>query len=374
MKRQYKQGSIKYGCWAIFAAAVLLTGTLLTGCGHSASSTADTSSTYGTAGLGNTLAVKNAGKALQSMQKDDSKSSMMKEAAPNASQNGVQKTSQDGTAAAQTEVAAEQQSSGRKFVTTMNISAETENFDQMMQQITTQVTQLGGYIENSQVDKEMTTDQTGTSTTTGNYRSAALTVRIPAEKLDQFVNQVIAKTNVTSQSKNVQDVTLSYVDLESHKKALQTEEDRLLQLMQNATTTKDMIAIEDKLADVRYQLDSMESQLRTFDNQINYSTVYLNLQEVKRTTPHSTDSIWGKISNGLGENIYRIGQGMISFFIGLIVSLPLILLFAVVAFIVFLIVRLILRKVIQKKRKHEDSDKTEADSDKELSENEDKSK
>lgn len=345
---------------AVLAAAVFLAGVMLTGCGRSeSSSTADTSASYGAAGLGNTLAVQNAGEALQSMQKSGAAGGMMKEAAPNATPGSADKTAQSGSNEVQTEAA--QQSSGRKFVTTMNISAETESFDQLMQQVSAQVTQLGGYIENSQVDKQVVTDADG-NTLSRNYRTASLTVRIPSEKLDQFVKQVSASANVTSQSKNVQDVTLTYVDLESHKKALQTEEDRLLQLMEKATTTTDMVAIEDKLADVRYQLDSMESQLKTYDNQIDYSTIYLNLQEVKRTTPHATDSIWGRISNGLGENIYRIGQALVGFFIGLVVSLPIILLAAVAAAAVYLIVRLILRKRAARKKKMEDWLKSEKQS------------
>ena len=69
-------------------------------------------------------------------------------------------------------------------------------------------------------------------------------------------------------------MTLQYVDLESHKKALTTEQDRLIELMEQAETVEDIITIEGRLSEVRYQLESMESQLRTYDNKIDYSTVY----------------------------------------------------------------------------------------------------
>ena len=40
-----------------------------------------------------------------------------------------------------------------------------------------------------------------------------------------------------------------------------------------------------RLSEVRYQLESIESQLRTFDNRIDYSTVYLYIDEVEVFSP-----------------------------------------------------------------------------------------
>jgi hypothetical protein len=74
------------------------------------------------------------------------------------------------------------------------------------------------------------------------------------------------------------------VDLESHKKALQEEEKRLLSFMEDAESIEDLITIEDRLTNVRYQLESMESQLRTYDNQVNYSSVHMNIEEVETIT------------------------------------------------------------------------------------------
>mgnify|MGYP002226154573 CR=1 FL=1 len=80
-------------------------------------------------------------------------------------------------------------------------------------------------------------------------------------------------------------MTLTYVDLQSHRDALQTEQERLLQLLEQAESIEDIITIEQRLSDVRYQLESMESQLRSYDNQVDYSTVYLYIDEVEVYTP-----------------------------------------------------------------------------------------
>ena len=65
-------------------------------------------------------------------------------------------------------------------------------------------------------------------------RYAWLTLRIPADRLDEFVTVVSGLGNVTSQNESVQDVTLQYVDVESHIEALETEQTRLLELMEQA--------------------------------------------------------------------------------------------------------------------------------------------
>ena len=95
-----------------------------------------------------------------------------------------------------------------------------------------------------------------------------MTARIPAKRLDEFVQRVGEQSNITNKEERVEDVTLQYVDLESRKKALATEQDRLLELLEKAESVEDIISIEARLSDVRYELESMESQLRTLNNQI----------------------------------------------------------------------------------------------------------
>lgn len=237
------------------------------------------------------------------------------------------------------EEVSENPQAGRKLITTMNVSAETEHFDELMGNLEKQITDMGGYIESSS-QWNGSVDYYGNRI---NDRNASLTVRIPAEKLDGFLSMVEAASNITNKSKNVEDVTLAYVDLESHKKALLTEEKRLLELLEMAETVEDLISIEDKLANVRYQLESMESQLRTYDNRINYSTVYLDIQEVTRLTPTEEPTTWSRIKNGFSENVYRLGEDIKDFLIGVVINIPYIVaglvIVAIGVFIGFLVIK-----------------------------------
>lgn len=221
----------------------------------------------------------------------------------------------------------------RKLIKTVDMNVETQSYDELLTTIQSQVTELGGYIES------MNTYNGSRYYDYNPTRNADMTIRIPKEKLDAFLNTVSDISNVVRRSDNVEDVTLAYVDLESHRDALRTEQDRLLELLERAETVEDIITIEQRLSDVRYQLESMESQLRTFDNQVDYSTVYLSIEEVEVFTPVEEESVWERISGGFMESLDNIGNGFVEFGIWFVIHIPYLVVWAVIvgAFICLLV-------------------------------------
>lgn len=226
--------------------------------------------------------------------------------------------------------------SSRKLIKTVHMNVETENFDELIQILNQKIEALGGYVEQF------------SSSGVENYRYSSITARIPKTKLDEFLETVEGASNITYRQESVEDVTLNYVDLESHKKMLLKEQDRLLELLDEAVSIEDIITIESRLTEVQYQIESMESQLRTYDNQIDYSTVYLEVEEVVRYTPQEPVGTWERIQTGFTENLYSVIDGIKNFFIGLIISIPnLVVFFAVIG-----ILALIVRVIIKWEKKH----------------------
>ena len=78
---------------------------------------------------------------------------------------------------------------------------------------------------------------------------------------------------------------MNYVDTETHLAALRTEQESLMRILADAETVEDLIAVQSRLSEVRYEIESYESVLRTYDDQIAMSTVTLRVQEVERETP-----------------------------------------------------------------------------------------
>ncbi len=226
----------------------------------------------------------------------------------------------------------------RKLIKNVDMNVETREYDKLLSAVENKVTELGGYIESLDA-------YNGSSYY--NYRStrnANMTIRIPKDRLDDFLNTVSDLGNVTSRTENVQDVTLTYVDLESHRDALKTEQERLLQLLEQAESIEDIITIEQRLSDVRYQLESMESQLRSYDNQVDYSTVYLYIDEVEVYTPVEEETTWERISAGFMDSLKSIGEGIKEAAIWFVIHIPYLVIWAVVILIIILILKKIKKR------------------------------
>jgi len=241
----------------------------------------------------------------------------------------------------------------RKLIRNVSMHLETREFDALTKSISDAVTFFGGYMEQS--------DVSGNSLYWSDERSSRcsnLTARIPENKLDAFLTEVSGQGNVTYKNESVQDVTLQYTDITSRKKTLQMEQDRLWELLEKAESIDAVIALEARLSEVRYQLESIESQLRTLDNQIVYSTVYLSIQEVQVLTSTDPDTIPVRIQKGLSRSFNTLKISSVDFLVWFISSLPILAVFAVLVFIAVIIFKKPLKR--RKTRKQKGMDKTEA--------------
>ena len=162
-----------------------------------------------------------------------------------------------------------------------------------------------------------------------------------AEQLDKFLENVAKGASVVSKTDSVSDVTLKYVDMESHLKALRTEEESLMRLLSEAKSVEDIITVQDRLTQVRYEIESYESQLRTMDNLIDYATVTMTVREVEiETDIGNNPTVWQEIGSNLSETMYDIGHFFRGLFVFLVSALPVLIILAVinVPIIIFAIV------------------------------------
>ncbi len=225
---------------------------------------------------------------------------------------------------------------GRKLIRTVSLSLETKEFDSVLTNLSTKTTELGGYIETSSVN--------GNSYSHHSTRYASYVIRIPADKLNEFVEVVSELGNVTQKNESVEDVTLRYIDVESHKKVLETEQERLLELLSKAENMEEILTIESKLSDIRYEIENYESQLKTMDNQIDYSTVSVYVDEVERVTDTGEKGFFEEIKERFGNSLYVVARGIRGLVIGILGSLPILIVCGGVIAVVVIVVRKILKK------------------------------
>ena len=234
---------------------------------------------------------------------------------------------------------------GRKWIITVNMSAETEDLDALMEALNGKISGLGGYVEDQD-------SYNGSMYSSRRYRSASLTVRIPAQRVDEFTEEMSGIANVVSTNLSREDITLSYVATESRVKALQTEEARLLELMEQAETMADLLEIESRLTDVRYELENRASQLRLYDNQVDYATIYLSIDEVQEYTPIEEPTVWERISGGFVSSIKGVGNGLLDLLVWVLAKSPyLVILGGVTVGVVVLIKKRKARKAAKKAAK-----------------------
>ena len=218
---------------------------------------------------------------------------------------------------------------GRKWIITMDLTVETEDLDALMAQLDQKVNGLGGYVENQSTHN-------GSNYASHRYRSASLTLRIPEEKLDTFTDDLTGMANVVSQNLSREDITLKYVATSSRVTALETEEARLLELLAEAETMADLLEIEARLTDVRYELENYASQLRLLDNQIDYATIYLYIDEVQEYTPVEEPGFFQRIKNTFGHALEGLADGIVNITVFLVGNSPYILVFGI---LVWLLIR-----------------------------------
>lgn len=233
--------------------------------------------------------------------------------------------------------------SNQKLIKTISMDVETKEFDDLLDNLADKVNSLDGYIESSQISGNRYGYET--------MRNASLRIRIPCEKLEQFVSIVEKDANVTSKTEDTEDITLQYVDMKSHLEALRAEQESLMKILESAKKVEDIIKIQSQLTNVRYEIESYESQIRTFDNQVNYSTVTVYIDEVVRETSKETESIGEEIAARFSENMYKIGQGFQHLIIWFVSSLPYLVIWAVIIGLGLIFFRKIIKG--KKQRKHE---------------------
>lgn len=223
----------------------------------------------------------------------------------------------------------------RKLIKNLDYTVETREFDEFVEKLNKLVNDSGGYVEYAQVS--------GNSYGNSGNRYAQYTLRVPVNQLEDIKDKIEALGNVTQASEQVEDVTLNYVDTESHIAALKAEQESLMAMLEKADSLEAVMAIQSQLTEVRYQLESYESKLRTYDNAVEYSTISLTVDEVECETKVA-DSYGARLKERISGNLYELKEGFLSFSLWLIGGIPYWILLAVLLTIIILILKARKRK------------------------------
>lgn len=233
-----------------------------------------------------------------------------------------------------------------KIIYTASVSIETTEFDKAVAALENQVQKIGGFVESSNVTGDTQYNADGTTTVVNRW--AYYTVRIPCDHFESFLHETEGFGNVTSTSRDAQNVTSAYTDYEARLSSLNTQEERLLDMLAKSEDVETLIALEQRLSDVRYEIESIERNLRNYDMQIKYSTVNLDLREVEVYTPTVPvrRTFGQKLADSLSDGWNGFTRGIQNVILGLASALPALILLAVITAAVIVCI-----KKARKKRK-----------------------
>lgn len=227
----------------------------------------------------------------------------------------------------------------RKLIRKVSMSAETENLDELLKNLSQRIRDLSGYVESRNIHN-------GSPNASTRHRSAELVIRIPADQLDLFITHVEGVSNIVSTQETSDDITLQYVATESRLKVLRAEEERLLAFMEQAKTIPELLEIEARLTQVRSELETITSQLNVYDNLVSYGTVRLSVTEVREyTVVEEEPTLWDRIATGFTGSIRNLGVILSGLLVFAISALP----YLVIPGILLILILVLSRR---KKKKH----------------------
>lgn len=109
---------------------------------------------------------------------------------------------------------------------------------------------------------------------------ATISCRVPTAKYNEFVNSVSGVGKVMDKQTSVDNISQEYYDSTTKVQSLKIQEERLLTMLSQATTIEEMLNIEDRLEDLRYEISQLETKIIYMDMDVAYSYVDIELEEV----------------------------------------------------------------------------------------------
>lgn len=178
---------------------------------------------------------------------------------------------------------------------------------------------------------------------------ASMTIRVPAEKLDEALTQIKALA-VTVETENLtgEDVTAQYTDLESHLKNLQAAETQLQKIMDSAVKTEDVLNVYNQLVGIRDQIEQVKGQMKYYSESAAMSAIVIDLIPDALSQPIEVGG-WKPegVAKEAIEALLHTLQGIANVLIWIaIYVLPLALVLGIPGYI---LIRLIIRRIRGKK-------------------------
>ena len=226
-----------------------------------------------------------------------------------------------------------------KIIKTGTISAQTEDYDIFLNDLSTEINSLGGFLESNNTEVyQVYNDE---KLMYGNIK-----IRIPQESFYGLVEYLENTVDVKRKNVNETDVTKEYYEKDNKVKNLEIQEEHLRELFEKATTVEEMLLIENELRRVRTDIDTLNISLSDINDRAAMSTINLEIEEVMTASLSlkAKEGVWDRSKNGFINTVNSIIRNIENLVVNIISSSPILIPFIIICIVGFFKIKKYWRK------------------------------
>lgn len=209
----------------------------------------------------------------------------------------------------------------KKIIKEGDINFETNDVKQTRNSIYNALSKLGGYIS----------EESETNSSDYNRKEYNLKIRIPAKSFDQFLNGVTAVAEkIDSKNIRIKDVTAEYIDITTQLSNKKKLEERYLELVKKANRMADLLEIENKLTEIRTDIESTQGRLNYLVKQVEYSSLDITFYTKKIAVQDNGNTFGYRLRSALADGWVVLG----GLFFGFIQLWPIWILFGIFIYLI----------------------------------------
>jgi hypothetical protein len=160
----------------------------------------------------------------------------------------------------------------KRVIKNASLSIAVDDPRQSMDTISHMADAMGGFVVSADMVQQTLTNGV-------KVPQVSMTIRVPAERLDEALTTIKAETDqpIISENESSQDVTADYTDLNSRLVNMQAAEKQLQEIMASATKTEDVLSVYSQLVSVREQIELIKGQMKYYEQSAALSSISVQL-------------------------------------------------------------------------------------------------
>lgn len=193
----------------------------------------------------------------------------------------------------------------RMVIRTANISVRVDDVERAEQSVNRIVRQHGGYVTEAQ-----------SSNLSSDYPSMTITMRVPVESFEDILSGLEGLGTRLNKGVSSKDVTEEVVDLDARMKTMAIQEETYRGLLRGARDMGTIMSLQDKLAEIRSTIESLQAQRTSLAKQAAYSTITMTLEQAAvgnapPKDPNWLAQTWGESTTSMGAFTRTVVVGLV---------------------------------------------------------------